>query len=65
MAGSLLVTKLERLWLPGERGRYVMPQVHIARHFSSLGCVVGWQLLVLVDCVDLSQSWSLLARLRG
>ena len=65
MAGSLLVTKLERLWLPGERGRYVMPPVRIARRFSSLGCVVGWQLLVLVDCVDLSQSWSLLARLRG
>lgn len=26
---------------------------------------LGWRLLVLVDCVDLSQSWSVLARLSG
>jgi len=34
----------------------VMPQVHIARHSSSLGCVVGWQLLVSVGYVGLSLS---------
>lgn len=26
---------------------------------------LGWRLSVLVNCVDLSQSWTLLARLRG